>query len=138
VFIHVGLDSVARALDVLIHELVHIAVGLAAGHGKAFKKVASRVGLQGKMTATTASPELAEFLAKAVEALPTYPGAKLETGGESNKPKKQTTRMLKAECSCCGYTIRLTRRWAVAGLPNCVCGIGEFILDGELEDEGDE
>jgi len=134
IFIHVGLDSVERALDVLIHELVHIAVGLAAGHGKAFKAVALKVGLQGKMTATTATPKLAEFLKKALQVLPPYPGARLETGGESNKPKKQGTRMLKAECSCCGYTIRLTRKWAASGLPACVCGEGEFILDGDIEE----
>ena len=138
IFIHIGLDSVQRALDVLVHELVHVAVGLAAGHGKAFKTCAVKVGLQGKMTATTASPELAEFLKKALELLPAYPGARLATEGDSNKPKKQGTRMLKAECDCCGYTFRLTRKWAALGLPSCVCGEGKFILDGDLDESEEE
>jgi hypothetical protein len=137
IFLHVGLDTVTRALDVLIHELVHIAVGLQAGHGKPFKAVAVKLGLEGKMTATTAGEKLAAFLKNAVAILPAYPGAKLSTEGDSNKPKKQNTRMLKAECPCCGYTIRLTKKWAMLGLPNCICGAGQLILDGDIEDSGD-
>ena len=33
--------------------------------------------------------------------------------------KKQSTRMLKAECPECGYTIRLAKKWADIGLPSC-------------------
>jgi hypothetical protein len=42
------------------------------------------------------------------------------------KPKTQSTRMLKAMCSC-GYTIRLTKTWADKGLPTCLCG-SNFVL----------
>jgi hypothetical protein len=30
--------------------------------------------------------------------------------------------MLKALCLGCGYTIRLTKKWADMGLPTCPCG----------------
>lgn len=36
----------------LTHEIVHAVVGLAEGHGKAFKRCATDLGLGGKMTAT--------------------------------------------------------------------------------------
>ena len=39
---------------VLGHELVHAAVGVAAGHGKEFRRVARGIGLVGPMTATSA------------------------------------------------------------------------------------
>lgn len=38
---------------ILAHELVHAAVGIAAGHGKAFKRIAVGLGLVGPMRATT-------------------------------------------------------------------------------------
>jgi hypothetical protein len=38
--------------------------------------------------------------------------------------------MLKAECSECGYTIRLTKKWADLGLPNCPIDNVALVLDG--------
>src|ERR1700746_2468208 len=38
-----------QVATILGHELVHVAVGVAAGHGKAFRRVARGVGLVGKM-----------------------------------------------------------------------------------------
>ncbi|MCH3755961.1 hypothetical protein LZC13_10090, partial [Campylobacter coli] len=43
----------AQIAAILAHELVHAAVGIAAGHGKAFKRVAVGLGLVGPMRATT-------------------------------------------------------------------------------------
>jgi len=36
--------------------------------------------------------------------------------------KKQTTRMIKAECPSCGYTARISQKWVDVGLPTCPCG----------------
>jgi hypothetical protein len=44
---------------ILAHELVHAAVALECGHKGAFRKVATRIGLEGKMTATV--PGVASF-----------------------------------------------------------------------------
>jgi hypothetical protein len=38
---------------------------------------------------------------------------------ESNRPKKQTTRLKKCECSTCGYTVRVTQKWLDEGPPHC-------------------
>jgi len=49
--------------------------------------------------------------------------------------KKQTTRLLKAECVC-GYTVRGTSKWFALGLPFCgVCN--ERMVCEEFEDEGE-
>jgi hypothetical protein len=44
-----------------------------------------------------------------------YPHAALNVGRVLTP---QSTRMLKASCHC-GYTVRLTKKWADAGLPCC-------------------
>lgn len=38
---------------------------------------------------------------------------------ESNRPPKQTTRLMKAECAECGYTVRVTSKWLEVGPPHC-------------------
>ncbi len=55
-----------------------------------------------------------------IEELGFYPHAALTVG---HRPV-QTTRMLKAVCPHCGYTIRLTQKWAKLGLPTCPVDIG--------------
>jgi hypothetical protein len=113
-------DSV-EALAVLTHELVHAAVGLKAGHKAPFKRCATAVGLEGKMTATTASKHLVETTLKPIiSQIGDYPHAAL-TPSLSGK-KKDGTRMLKAMCPSCGYTVRVTKTWAEIGMPTCCCG----------------
>jgi hypothetical protein len=119
IIIGMGLDDPVRVLDVLVHEDVHGIVGNECGHKGPFATLARKVGLQGKLTATVASPELEKQL-KAISAkLGPYPHARLEGRGPV---KKQTTRMVKCECSECGYVARTTRTWLVElGAPLCPC-----------------
>jgi hypothetical protein len=44
--------------------------------------------------------------------------ARLDLSGR----RKQSTRMLKLECTNCGYTVRTTQKWIEVGLPTCCCG----------------
>lgn len=112
----------ADPLDVaaiLAHELVHAAVGLEAGHKGAFRTVALAIGLQGPMTATTPGPAFIEAVRPMLEEVGPLPHARLGIGA-SNAPKKQPTRLLKAACPECGYTVRITRLWLEkAGAPHC-------------------
>ena len=63
-----------------------------------------------------------------------YPHARLVA---SNRPKTQTTRMLKVTCQQCGCVVRMTRKWLdEAGVPTCGCG-GEM-AEEEIEEGGDE
>jgi hypothetical protein len=126
VFISPCLSESPRVLDVLIHELCHCAVGIEAQHGKPFKDVATAMGLTGRMTATVASDDLLARLNDTIAELGEYPHAELSAG--TNGDKKQSTRMLKLECPCCGYVIRTTQKWLDSGVPTCPCG-AEFTCD---------
>ena len=98
--------------------MVHATVGTDKGHKGPFKKLATRLGLIGKMTATVASPELKTRLDAMAAELGPYPHAAMNT----NAIKKQTTRMVKVECAGCGYIVRTTEKWIEVGLPTCPCG----------------
>ena len=119
-FISPALKDSIEVLATLVHEAVHAAVGVEAKHGGAFKKVAKALGLEGKMTATTAGDALKERLKEIIEKWSTYPHAELKS---SNAPKKQTTRMLKVVCTECECVVRMSRKCLdEAGLPTCGCG----------------
>lgn len=111
----------ARALDILVHELVHVAVGAEAKHGPKFRELATDLGLEGKMTATVAGPEMDARARRVLGELGEYPHKGLTPALSSVGPK-QGTRMLKVQCPDCDYTVRTTRKWLDLGLPTCVCG----------------
>ena len=119
VFVSPALHDPIDVAAVLVHELVHAAVGPDAGHGAAFARVAKRLGLVGKMTATKAGPQLREVLADRVRWLGPYPHGALQLG--AGREPKQGTRMVKLTCpdEDCGYTVRTTAKWIAVGLPRC-------------------
>src|SRR6266404_3727145 len=120
---------------ILAHELVHAAVGLECGHKGAFRKVATRIGLEGKMTATRPGAAFKSNIAPILAAVGPLPHAALGFGA-SSAPPKQKARLLKAECGDCGYTVRVTRKWVDdAGAPHCPKH-GAMQVDG-IEDPED-
>ena len=64
---------------ILAHELVHAAVGIAAGHGKAFKRIALGLGLVGPMRATTPGEAFLAAVAPILAAAGPLPHARLDT-----------------------------------------------------------
>lgn len=122
IFISPVLSDSVRVLDVLAHEIIH-AIYPKAGHKGAFKQLATAIGLEGKMTATTAGPELTEKLKIISENLGDYPHAALNLGNR----KKQSTRLIKLECVECGYIARTTNKWIEQiGAPICPCSDREM------------
>ena len=112
------LDDPLRVFDVLVHELCHSTAG-AMNHSGNFQKVAAAMhlaptGVKG-WKATTRADSFIPTFGVIVDSLGEYPHAALTM---SNR-KVQTTRMLKAVCPSCGYTVRLTAKWAALGLPSC-------------------
>src|SRR5260370_26525173 len=63
---------------ILGHELVHAAVGVAARHGKAFRRVAKGIGLTGQMAATTAGPEFEKAMQPILAGAGTRPQRRLQ------------------------------------------------------------
>ena len=128
IIIRADFDDPLEILGILAHELVHAALP-DAKHGKDFRDAALRIGLEGAMRRAMPGPVLRERLNKLAEALGPLPRARLNfdrvtLGGMAvaDRPKKQTTRLLKAEClgPGCGYTVRLAARWIVdCGPPHC-------------------
>lgn len=113
------LDDPLRVFDVLVHELCHSTAG-AMNHGLNFQKVATAMHLVPSVTAkgwkaTGRADTFVPTFGAIVDSLGPYPHAALTM----NTKKTQTTRMLKAVCPSCGYTVRLTSKWAALGLPSC-------------------
>ena len=108
------IDDVFDVFGILVHELCHAATD-GDGHGREFAKIARAMQLEGKLTATTIGQDFKDTFESLVSGLEEYPHARLNVSGR----KVQKTRMLKASCPVCGYTIRLTSKWANLGLPSC-------------------
>lgn len=135
IFISPKISDGCEAGAVLVHELVHAAVGCEAGHGAKFAKIAKALGLAGKMTATVAGEELTERLNALVGEIGSYPHAALSA--MTTTRKKQTTRMLKVMCPECGYVVRTTKQWLEKGVPTCPCGTAMVAPDAE-DGDGEE
>ena len=128
-------------LCILTHELCHTLLPADARHGKAFKEIATKIGFVGKMRQATPSALLRERLNGLAANLGRLPHAKLDFASASDVPRKQVARMLKAECRVCGYTVRLSSKWARVGLPICPANSthGQLVCDlpDEVEEEED-
>lgn len=119
IFISPTVDDPHTVLACLVHELVHVTVGLKCGHKGAFQRAASLVGLVGPWTSTTASDTLANYLAVVRAAIGEYPHKALTK--MTNGKKKQSTRLIKAYCEHCFYTVRVTMKWILTAAPICPC-----------------
>lgn len=111
------------ALGVLVHELVHAAVGVRHGHKKPFAAACAKLGLVGKATEALPGPELAAMLEAKLDVLGAYPHAAVNLDGVV----KQKARMLKAVCPETGYTVRLTKKQVAIGMPVSPDGVKSAI-----------
>ncbi|OYV24709.1 MAG: hypothetical protein B7W99_00855 [Rhodospirillales bacterium 20-58-10] len=143
IFIRADQADPVQVLGILTHELVHAAVPLGSGHGRVFKKAALAVGLEGRMRHALPGAVLSARLAEIAAELGPLPHAALNLDQQGDdSPKKQGTRLLKAECqtAACGYTVRITRKWLDRlGAPCCPVH-GVMAVDGwtpgdDAEDE---
>ena len=121
VFINPILDNPVDVIAVLSHELIHVEAGIACGHRGRFASIARSIGLVGAMTATVPGDELRGNLQRIVADLGVYPHAKVDP----NARKKQGTRLLKLQCSDCGWTARVSalqgnRLHAASTCPVCI------------------
>jgi hypothetical protein len=77
IFISPALEDPVEVLDTLVHELVHAVDDCQHMHGKEFKKIALRLGLQGPMRSTKAGVQLKETLKGLAIDLGPYPHGRL-------------------------------------------------------------
>lgn len=105
IFISPVIEDSVRALDILSHEMIHAIVGTAAGHKGPFKRLATSIGLSGKMTATVAGPELTAKLESIVAEIGEFPHSEL-----TPQPKgKKGSRLVKIQCPDCPNNARQAR-----------------------------
>ena len=117
-------DDPIKVLGTLVHELAHAATD-GDGHKGRFPALVKALSLEGKPTATVEGEKFKAEYQPLLEDLGVYPHAALNAG---RKAKTQSTRMLKAACPHCGYTVRLSAKWAAVGLPECPVDGVELIL----------
>ena len=128
IFINPALMQVETMVDVLVHESIHAADDCKSGHKGFFRKTALAVGLTGKMKSTVAGPELKAWIAAVIAKMPTMEYGSLDLDGR----KKQTTRLLKIECTGCGCVLRMTQKWLdQSGVPTCGCGEEMSVAGGD-------
>ena len=124
IFISPVLADPVKVFETLIAMLCHTAKG-ALNHGKPYQKIADAMLLLPNGTASARYKSVTHgnaFVAayqQIIDSLGAYVHAELS----ASVGKKQGTRMLKCVCPSCGYTVRLTAKWAYKGgnlnLPMC-------------------
>lgn len=112
--IHENMEVVAT----MAHEMVHAIDRCENSHRGPVVRMFRQLGLVGKPTATEAGPEFMEkvkpFLKEVKMSFPHTPLV------ANPKFKPQSTRLIKASCPGCGYTVRVTKKWLEeAGTPIC-------------------
>ncbi len=119
-FISPTLEEVVDVGGTVAHELIHVAAGLEAAHGRKFVAMGNRIGLtQGKATSLSPGKDMADTIRKFGEKLGPYPHKALSV---SSKPKgaPTTEKLVCTECEC---SITISFKWLTeAGFPTCGCG----------------
>lgn len=102
-------------MEVIAHEICHTIAGHKAGHKAPFKRIATTIGLEGKMTSTVPGPLMLDLISRFENDNGPYPAGALTR----SMLKKKQTYMLKCECSLCGYTVRTTEKWLAVAIHEC-------------------
>ena len=105
-FVSPKLGESIPILEALAHELVHYSDDCASGHRHHFARVARKIGLIGKLTSTSANPDLIKYLESIIETLGEIPHDAINL--EVAKPR-QTTRMIKLICHRCSFNFRASQ-----------------------------
>lgn len=120
------LDDSTEVAGVVAHELCHAYLQSYfpeedCGHGQKFKKLATALGLTGKMRSTVPGDAFTRFLRPVLASIGEYPHGALGPGDGATTPKRkvQSTRLKKVVCSSCQYTMRVTRKWIDIAVPKC-------------------
>jgi hypothetical protein len=134
IFIAPSVSDPTVVFTALLGQLCRATNG-AWSYGSTYTAVAYEVGLVPDMSApdiwrsTKGGENFNDMYGDMIAGLGAYPHASLAL----NEKKTQSTRMLKAYCSECGYTVRLTSKWALAGLPICPLDGTSFQLESTPE-----
>lgn len=110
-----------EVIATLAHELIHVCLKNEGGHGSAFQAIGRQLGFGAPWKNTPSNVKLMEAFKRMAKSIGRYPHKKISpTGGV----RKQGTRMIKMECSDCGFICRAAYSSIIAsGVPTCGCGM---------------
>jgi len=126
IFIAPTVDKPLEVFTVLLSQLCRTTSG-ALSYGTSYGAIASTMQLEGSATGWKVigrSPSFTETYLDMINGLGTYPHAEMSM----REVKTQNTRMLKAFCPVCNYTVRVSSKWALLGLPTCPLDQSTFNL----------
>lgn len=115
----------------VVGAVAHAAPGAMSHTSGAYIELAANLGLcpaGDNWRQVQGAEDFATTYAQMLADLGPYPHAAILTGAK----KVQSTRMLKAICPTCGYTIRLSAKWADKGLPICILDSDTFALESQI------
>jgi hypothetical protein len=130
VLISPTLADPAQVLAQVLGAIAHTAPGAMSPTSNTYTELAANLGLcpvGDSWRQVQGAEDFGQEYATVLQALDAYPHAAILTGSK----KTQSTRMLKAVCPTCGYTIRLSAKWADKGLPTCIDG-DTFALESQI------
>ena len=135
IFIAPSVSDPVEVFSALLSQLCRSGSG-AWSYGTPYAAIATEVGLEPSDWSATdlwksvkGNAGFSAMYGEMIEGLGAYPHASLAI----NEKKTQSTRMLKAYCPACAYTVRLTSKWALIGLPICPVDNESFQLEPTAE-----
>ena len=117
IFIHPVLSDSTRVAGVVVHQLCHVALGNRS-HGPPFRRLATAMGLVGKMTETIEGPLFLSIMPATIDRIGPYPHPALRQLRRLDR-KLAWTRLMRVHCAACGYLVRITQRWLMVSIPIC-------------------
>lgn len=126
IFIAPTVDKPRHVFTVLLSQLCRTTSG-ALSYGTSYNVIATAMGLQGADSGWREFDLLPDYVSTysaMIDGLGAYPHAEMSI----TEIKTQNTRMLKAFCPVCDYTVRLSTKWALLGLPTCPLDSTTFTL----------
>jgi len=130
VFLNPTLESPVQVIDVLGHELLHVADDCKSGHGKEFTRNSVAVSYTGGKTSRAAGDTLL-FIQKLAVELGPYPHRSLVL---AEKVKKESNGLHGCECGCGNKVYATAKKLEDYGFPVCP-SCGEEMFPGDRADK---
>lgn len=107
IWITAGETHPVRVAGILVHELCHAALPHGVKHGKPFKALATALGLEGPMRATTEGARFKMLWADALAALGPLPAARFTAGAAVDFRVQRTPKATNVACPHCGFVAKV-------------------------------
>ena len=116
-----------RVAGILVHELCHAALPHAEKHGKRFRALATSLGLEGPMRATTEGEAFKTLWADVLGRLGPLPAARFVAGAAVDFRKQKTPKMTNVACRHCGFVAKVRVDQLLWGRLTCPVHHGETL-----------